>query len=55
MLWQREARYLNEDDRTAVRRRINAIVAGMRDSVLLEVPDLSPQHSGCGRGRCPAL
>lgn len=45
VLWQREARYLNEDDRTAVRRRINAIVAGMRDSVLLEVPDLSPQHS----------
>ncbi|UXA09403.1 TetR/AcrR family transcriptional regulator [Mycobacterium sp. SMC-2] len=45
VLWQREARYLNEDDRAEVRRRINAIVVGMRDSVLLEVPDLSPQHS----------
>lgn len=45
VLWQREARYLNEADRAEVRRRINAIVAGMRDSVLLEVPGLSPQHS----------
>ena len=45
VLWQREARYLNEGDRAEVRRRINAIVAGMRDSVLLEVPGLSPQHS----------
>ncbi|ORV85834.1 TetR family transcriptional regulator [Mycobacterium interjectum] len=45
VLWQREARYLNEADRAEVRRRINAIVAGMRESVLLEVPGLSPQHS----------
>ncbi|MDP7701801.1 TetR/AcrR family transcriptional regulator [Mycobacterium sp. TY815] len=45
VLWQREARYLNEDDRAQVRRRINAIVAGMRESVLLEVPGLSPRHS----------
>jgi AcrR family transcriptional regulator len=45
VLWQREARYLNDNDRAEVRRRINAIVAGMRDSVLLEVPGLSPQHS----------
>ncbi|MCV7436106.1 TetR/AcrR family transcriptional regulator [Mycobacterium seoulense] len=45
VLWQREARYLNENDRAEVRRRINAIVAGMRESVLLEVPGLSPQHS----------
>ena len=33
VLWQREARYLNEGDRAEVRRRINAIVAGMRDNV----------------------
>lgn len=45
VLWQRESRYLNEDDRAEVRRRINAIVSGMRDNVLLEVPGLSPQHS----------
>lgn len=45
VLWQREARYLNNDDRTEVRRRINAIVAGMRDNVLLEVPGLSPPHA----------
>ncbi|MCV7381333.1 TetR family transcriptional regulator [Mycobacterium alsense] len=45
VLWQREARYLNDSDRAEVRRRINAIVAGMRDSVVLEVPGLSPQHS----------
>jgi AcrR family transcriptional regulator len=45
VLWQREARYLNDDDRVEVRRRINAIVAGMRENVLLEVPGLSPQHS----------
>jgi AcrR family transcriptional regulator len=45
VLWQREARYLNEDDRAEVRRRINAIVAGMRDNVVLEVPGLGPQHS----------
>jgi AcrR family transcriptional regulator len=45
VLWQREARYLNDGDRAEVRRRINAIVAGMRENVLLEVPGLSPQHS----------
>ena len=45
VLWQREARYLNDDDRVEVRRRINAIVAGMRENVLLEVPGLSPEHS----------
>jgi len=45
VLWQRESRYLNDADRAEVRRRINAIVAGMRDNVMLEVPDLSPQHS----------
>ncbi|GJO38233.1 transcriptional repressor Mce3R [Mycobacterium marinum] len=45
VLWQREARYLNDADRIEVRRRINAIVAGMRESVLLEVPGLSPAHS----------
>jgi AcrR family transcriptional regulator len=45
VLWQREARYLNEADRAEVRHRIQAIVAGMRASVLLEVPDLSPPHS----------
>ncbi|OBK21400.1 TetR family transcriptional regulator [Mycobacterium asiaticum] len=45
VLWQREARYLNENDRAEVRRRINAIVAGMRDNLVLEVPGLSPQQS----------
>jgi AcrR family transcriptional regulator len=45
VLWQREARYLNEADRAEVRHRIQAIVAGMRASVLLEMPDLSPPHS----------
>ncbi|MCV7413170.1 TetR family transcriptional regulator [Mycobacterium florentinum] len=45
VLWQREARYLNEGDRAEVRRRINTIVAGMRDNVVLEVPGLSPQHA----------
>lgn len=45
VLWQREARYLNEVDRGAVRHRINAIVAGMRSGVELEMPGLSPQHS----------
>ena len=45
VLWQREARYLHDGDRAEVRRRINAIVAGMRESVLLEVPDLGPQQT----------
>jgi AcrR family transcriptional regulator len=45
VLWQREARYLIEADRAQVRRRINAIVAGIRESVNLEVPGLDPQHS----------
>ena len=45
VLWQREARYLNDVDLTQVRRRINAIVAGMDEAVRLEMPDLSPAHS----------
>jgi AcrR family transcriptional regulator len=45
VLWQREARYLDEAERAEVRHRIQAIVAGIRASVLLEVPDLSPPHS----------
>lgn len=44
VLWQREARYLDDVERSEVRRRINAIVAGIRDSVRLEVTGLSPQH-----------
>ncbi|HEY9263534.1 MAG TPA: helix-turn-helix domain-containing protein [Mycobacterium sp.] len=45
VLWQREARYLDEAERAEVRRRINAIVAGIEESLRLEVPDLSPEHS----------
>src|SRR6476469_3290094 len=45
VLWQREARYLNDIDRAQVRRRINAIVAGMDESVRLEVPGLAPRQS----------
>ena len=45
VLWQREARYLNEVDRADVRSRINTIVAGMEASVRLEFPDLGPRHS----------
>jgi TetR/AcrR family transcriptional regulator, mce3 operon repressor len=45
VLWQREARYLNDDDRAQVRRTINVIVAGMNEGVRLQMPDLSPQHS----------
>ncbi|OBI99011.1 TetR/AcrR family transcriptional regulator [Mycobacterium asiaticum] len=45
VLWQREARYLNDEDRSEVRRRINAIVAGMRESVVLQVPGLNPPHA----------
>jgi len=45
VLWQREARYLNEVDRAEVRRRINAIVAGMNEAVRLEISGLSPNHS----------
>ncbi|MCX2932541.1 helix-turn-helix domain containing protein [Mycobacterium sp. CVI_P3] len=44
VLWQREARYLTEDDRAEVRSRINAIVAGIQAGVRLEMPQLSPQH-----------
>ncbi len=44
VLWQREARYLNDADRAEVRHRINAIVAGMQEGVRLEMPALSPQH-----------
>lgn len=45
VLWQREARYLDEAERAEVRRRINAIVAGIDESVRLEVPGLGPRHS----------
>ena len=45
VLWQREARYLNEADRADVRSRINTIVAGIDASVRLEFPDLDPRHS----------
>ncbi len=45
VLWQREARYLNDDDRAQVRSRINAIVAGMHAGVRLEMPELNPQQS----------
>ena len=45
MLWQREARYLDDVERTEVRRRINAIVAGMHEGVRLETPDFSPAHT----------
>lgn len=45
VLWQREARYLDEAERTEVRRRINAIVAGMHRGVQLELPGLDTQHS----------
>lgn len=45
VLWQREARYLNDGDRSEVRSRINAIVAGMQAGVRLEMPDMGAQHS----------
>lgn len=45
VLWQREARYLNQADRADVRSRINTIVAGMEASVRLELPDLDTRHS----------
>ena len=45
VLWQREARYLNQADRADVRSRINTIVAGIDASVRLEFPDLDPRHS----------
>ncbi|MEO3760827.1 helix-turn-helix domain-containing protein [Mycobacterium sp. B14F4] len=45
VLWQREARYLDPVERAEVRRRINAIVAGIQDSVRLDMPELSPPHS----------
>ncbi|MGX9790018.1 TetR/AcrR family transcriptional regulator [Mycobacterium sp. MMS18-G62] len=45
VLWQREARYLDDVERAEVRRRINAIVAGMHDGVRLEISGLSPRHS----------
>ena len=45
VLWQREARYLNDVDRAEVRHRINAIVAGMNEAVRLEISGLSPHHS----------
>ena len=45
VLWQREARYLDDVERAEVRRRINAIVAGMHEGVRLEMGDLSPAHT----------
>ncbi|MGV0642620.1 TetR/AcrR family transcriptional regulator [Mycolicibacterium sp. XJ879] len=45
VLWQREARYLNDADRAQVRSRINTIVAGMQAGIRLEVPELSDRHS----------
>ncbi|MGE0214844.1 TetR/AcrR family transcriptional regulator [Mycolicibacterium sp.] len=45
VLWQREARYLDDAERAEVRRRINAIVAGMDASLRLEIPGLSAPHS----------
>lgn len=45
VLWQREARYLNDVDRAQVRSRINAIVGGMHAGVRLEMPELNPQQS----------
>lgn len=45
VLWQREARYLDDTERAEVRRRINAIVAGMHEGVRLETGDLSPAHT----------
>jgi len=45
VLWQREARYLDDAERAEVRRRINAIVAGMHEGVRLETGDLSPAHT----------
>ncbi len=45
VLWQREARYLTEADRAAVRDRINAIVAGMQAGVRLENPNLNDRQS----------
>jgi AcrR family transcriptional regulator len=45
VLWQREARYLDDVERAEVRRRINAIVAGMNEGVRLEVDDLGPAHT----------
>lgn len=45
VLWQREARYLNDNDRAQVRSRINAIVAGIQAGIRLEVPELSDRHS----------
>ena len=44
MRWQREARYLTDDDRAEVRGRINVIVAGMQSGVRLEMPQLTPPH-----------
>lgn len=45
VLWQREARYLDDAERTEVRRRIHAIVNGIENSLCLEVPDLPPRHA----------
>ncbi|WP_370331060.1 TetR/AcrR family transcriptional regulator [Mycolicibacterium hippocampi] len=45
VLWQREARYLDDAERAEVRRRIHAIIAGIEASLRLDVPDLSPRHA----------
>lgn len=45
VLWQREARYLDDAERAEVRRRINAIIAGIDESIRLEFPSLGSQHS----------
>ena len=45
VLWQREARYLNDGDRAQVRDRINSIVSGMRAGVHREMPELSERHA----------
>lgn len=45
VLWQREARYLPEADRRAVRGRLNSIVAGIHDNVVAERPGLGDAHA----------
>lgn len=45
VLWQREARYLDGTERAEVRRRINAIVAGMQAAIHQELPELSPPQA----------
>ena len=55
VLWQREARYLNDIDRGQVRRRINAIVAGMdRIRPDSRYPAWTLGNRSCGHGLSPA-